>query len=370
MPEQTGGEKTLPASPRKIQKAREQGNVARSQDLGAAVSLSVALLGLWLFGPFAGEQMLALTNYYFSEAHLLLAERASMQSLMLQALTFSVPAALPLMLLLLVAGVAANLTQVGFLVAPQAVQPKIERLNPITGFQRFISVRGLVELLKSLAKLAIVGWIAWVTLVDMVPQLLNTMHQPPAAGGMMVWDMTLTIWWRVVLAMIAIGLLDFAYQRYQYGRDNMMTVQEARDELKELEGDPRIKQRVRQIQRQMAMQRMMAEVPEAEVVITNPTHYAVALRYNPARMDAPTVVAKGTRRLAERIREIAVEYNVPIVQRPDLARTLYQSVEVGQAVPETVFRAVAEVLAFVYEIDRREQKIRERAQQPVMARAV
>lgn len=370
MAEQTGGEKTLPASPRKIQKARERGNVARSQDLGAAVTLSVALLGLWLAGPMAGEQMLTLTSYYFSDAHSMLADRGNMQPLLTQALLLSIPAAVPLMLMLLVAGVAANLTQVGFLVAPEAVQPKIERLNPIAGFQRFVSLRSLVELLKSLAKLGIVGWIAWVTLVDMVPQMLVTMLQPPLTGGLMIWDMTLTLWWRVVLAMIAIGLLDFAFQRYQYGRDNMMTVQEARDEMKELEGDPRVKQRVRQIQRQMAMQRMMAEVPEADVVITNPTHYAVALRYNPARMDAPMVLAKGARRVAERIREIALENNVPIVQRPELARTIFQSVEVGHPVPEAAFRAVAEVLAFVYEIDRREMKIRERAAQPAMARAV
>lgn len=370
MPEQSGGEKVLPASPRKIQKAREQGNVARSQDLGAAVSLSVALLGLWLFGPMAADALLTLTGYYFSEAHALQANQAGMQALIGQAILLSIPAAVPLMLLLLVAGVAANLTQVGFLVAPQAVQPKIERLNPITGFQRFASMRSLVELLKSLGKLAVVGWISWVTLVDMVPQMLVTMHQPPATGGLMIWDMALTVWWRVVLAMIAIGLLDFAFQRYQYGRDNMMTVQEARDELKELEGDPRVKQRVRQIQRQMATQRMMAEVPEAEVVITNPTTYAVALRYNPAQMDAPVVVAKGARRVAERIRDLAAEHDVPVVQRPELARTLYRSVEIGQAVPETVFRAVAEVLAFVYEIDRREQKVRERARQPAMARAV
>lgn len=370
MPEQTGGEKTLPASPRKIQKARERGNVARSQDLGAAVTLAVALLGLWMFGPAAGEQLLSLTNYYFSEAHTLLANRENTQSLLIHAIFLAVPVAVPIMVLLMAAGVAVNVSQIGFLVAPEAIQPKLERLNPIAGFQRFVSVRSLVELLKSLAKLGVVGWIAWITLESMVPQMIVTMQQPPGAGSLMVWDMILTIWWRVVLAMIAIGVLDFAFQRFQYGRDNMMTLQEARDELKELEGDPRIKQRVRQIQRQMAMQRMMSEVPEADVVITNPAHYAIALRYDPLRMFAPIVVAKGARKVAQRIRDLAAEHSVPVVQRPDLARALFNTVEVGQPVPETLFRAVAEVLAFVYEIDRREQKIRERSQQRAVAQAV
>ncbi len=370
MAEQTGGEKTLPASARKLQKTRERGNVAKSQDLGAAVTLTIALLGLWMFGPMAGEQMLAVTSYYFSEAHTLPVEPADMQGVLLQALLFSIPIAVPMMLLLMAAGVAVNITQVGFLVAPEAVQPKLERLNPIAGFQRFASVRTLVELVKSLAKLVLVGWIAWVTLIGLVPEMIVTMQQPPGTGGLMMWDMSLTVWGRVVLVMILIGLLDFAFQRYQYGRDNMMTVQEARDEMKELEGDPRIKQRVRQIQRQMAMQRMMAEVPEAEVVITNPTRFAVAIRYEAEKMNAPIVIAKGARRVAERIRSIAAEHQVPIVQRPELARAIFQSVEVGQPVPETMFRAIAEVLAFVYEIDQRQQKLAERAGQPIFARAV
>jgi flagellar biosynthetic protein FlhB len=158
-----------------------------------------------------------------------------------------------------------------------------------------------------------------------------------------------------------IGIVDYAYQRWQYNRDQMMSQQEARQELKQLEGDPLIRQRIRSIQRQMAMQRMMAEVPEADVVITNPTTYAVAVRYEPAAMDAPRVVAKGARLVAERIRERAAEFEVPIVERPELARLLYRTVEIGHNVPEDLFRTVAEVLAYVYQIDRRAAKLEERA---------
>lgn len=174
-------------------------------------------------------------------------------------------------------------------------------------------------------------------------------------------ELVLVVWFRVVVAMLVLGTIDFAFQRWQYGRDLMMTVQEAKEEARQFEGDPRIKQRIRQIQRQMALRRMMAEVPRADVVVTNPIRFAVALRYDMANMQAPIVVAKGARLLAKRIREIAEEHDVPIVEKPELARALFKSIEVGQAVPHDLFRAVAEVLAFVYRIDRREEKIRERA---------
>ena len=217
-----------------------------------------------------------------------------------------------------------------------------------------------VELVKSILKVALCVWIVWLTVKTRPQQFIDLMAATPqglpgAVGGMIV-----TIWWRVAAAMFVLGLLDYGFQRWQYERELMMTTQEAREELREFEGDPRIRQRVRQIQRQMAMQRMMGEVPRADVVITNPTEYAVALRYDAASMRAPVVVAKGARILAERIRSIAVENDVPIVRKPELARTLYRTIDINQPVPEDLFRAVAEVLAYVYQIDRREQKIRER----------
>ena len=195
-----------------------------------------------------------------------------------------------------------------------------------------------------------------------VEEILALMHQSLAEGVYATWSFLFDIWWRVVLVMIAIGIADYLFQRWQHRRDLMMTQYEARQELKELEGDPRIRQRIRGIQRQMAMQRMMREVPEAEVVITNPTTYAVAIRYDAANMDAPRVTAKGARLLAERIRQVAIEHNVPIVERPDLARTLYRTIDIGQSVPGDLFRTVAEVLAYVYQIDTREAKARERAE--------
>lgn len=367
MAEAPAGEKTLPASPKKIQDARDKGNVAKSQDLNSAVSLIVALLVLWAMGPFMIGNMATLTQYYFTDAHTFLTPDMDVQQLALQAILFALPVVAPMMVVLMIGGVLGNIAQFGFIFSSQALTPKLNRLNPISGFQRFVSIRSLVELIKSLSKLTLFASIAWLSVRDRGPEILSTMHMSPQASSVALWNLLLLIWLRIALAMLAIGLLDYLYQRWQHGKDLMMTQHEAREELKQLEGDPRIRQRVRQIQREMAMQRMMADVPEADVVITNPTTFAVALRYDLAKMDAPVVLAKGARRMAERIRDVAMEADVPIVERPDLARSLFSAIEVGQPVPEHLFRAVAEVLAFVYEIDRREEKVREREAQRAVA---
>ncbi len=360
MADQPASEKVLPASLHKLQKAREKGNVARSADLNSGVLLLAAALGLYALGPFTFAQLIGLMRYYFTDAATISVEPGDMQSLLAQVLLFAAPVVFPLMLVLMATGILINVTQIGFIFSSQALQPKLERLDPIRGFKRFLSLRSLVELTKSIAKLSVIGYIAVSTVQSRSSDILELMHSSPWAGGIAVWNVLFAVWWRVALAMILIGLLDFAFQRWQYLQDQRMTRQEAQDELKQLEGDPRIKQRVRQIQRQMAMQRMMADVPEAEVVITNPTAYAVALRYEPAKMEAPRVVAKGARRVAERIRELAVENDVPIVERPELARALFRDIEIGGHVPESLFKAVAEILAYVYEIERRESKIAER----------
>lgn len=361
MAEETGGEKTLPASQHKIQKAREEGNVSKSQDLTAAWSLTVALLGLWYLGPGSFTAMLDATHFYFSHLSDLHISPSTFAQLSVESLLWTVKASWPLILLLLLAGVSMNLVQVGFLFAPRSIMPKLNRVNPISGFQRFFTARSAMELVKAIFKLVVVSAVVYWTLRNRWDDLILSVYLPPLGASVAVTELVLVVWFRVVVAMLVLGTIDFAFQRWQYGRDLMMTVQEAKEEARQFEGDPRIKQRIRQIQRQMALRRMMAEVPRADVVVTNPIRFAVALRYDMANMQAPIVVAKGARLLAKRIREIAEEHDVPIVEKPELARALFKSIEVGQAVPHDLFRAVAEVLAFVYRIDRREEKIRERA---------
>lgn len=361
MAEQTAGEKTLPASPRKKQKAREDGNVAKSQDLSSAFTLLVALLALWALGPRTIDQLMVITRHYFSEIPTLSGQGMNLQAVFIQILLFMIPSVAPIMLLLMLGGTFINIAQFGFLFSAKPLKPKFDKLNPITGFQRFVTIRTLVELVKSLTKLTFISYIVWITVRGRFEDILSLTQMSPWDGSAVVWGVVLTVWWRIVLAMLLIGILDYAFQRWQHERDLMMTQQEARQEMREMEGDPRIRQRVRQIQRQMATQRMIAEVPEADVIITNPTTYAIALRYDAEKMQSPQVVAKGARLLAERIRSVAVEHNVPIVERPELARTLFRTMEIGQSVPEDLFQAVAEILAYVYEIDQREEKVQARA---------
>jgi len=360
MAEEPRGEKSLPASAMKRQKAREKGNIAKSQDLTAAIALGGALAGLVILGPYTMASLRDATAHFIGESYRLMPEHTQIMTLGLDVALWLAMTTLPFMLLMLVIGVASTLAQVGFLFTTQPLTPDLNRLNPITGFQRFVSLRAGVEFIKSLAKLGVVGAVVWIFLQDKREDFIALIAVPPdglsAAVGILIYG----VWWRIALAMAVLGLLDFGYQYWQREQDLGMTAEEAKQESKELEGDPQVKRRIRQLQRQMAQQRMMKEVPLADVIITNPTTYAVALRYDMTTMSAPTVTAKGMRVIAERIRTLAIENGVPIVQRPELARALYRTLEPGQAISEDLFRAVAEVLAFVYQIDRREAKVAER----------
>jgi len=360
MAEDTGGEKTLPASEQKIRRAREDGNVAKSQDLSAAWTLLVALIALYLVGPSIFRGLLEMAQYYFGEVIHEEITVSTFPEITMVALGRMGLMLMPLLLLLTGAGLAVNLLQVGFLFSSKAITPKLDKINPITGLKRFLSLRTLVELIKSLLKVTLVSAIVFYTLRNQWPLLLNLIYLEPIGTALAVSQVVVDVWWRVVAVMLVLGALDYAFQRWQHRHDLRMTHQESREESKQLEGDPKIKQRIRQLQRQMATQRMMKEVPTADVVVTNPIRFAVAIRYDMAKMETPVVIAKGARLMAKRIRDIATVNNVPIVEKPELARTLFRSVEVGQPIPEDVFLAVAEVLAFVYRIDQREEKVRER----------
>lgn len=362
MAEDAGGEKTLPASQQKKLRARQEGNVPRSPDLSSGLGLGVALLALTLLAKPTGQAMLELTRYYFGEADRLTLDKIPLSSLAIRGFYDLALCSLPFMLAMLVAGLAINIAQVGIIFTAKPLQLHFERLNIITGFGKFFSLRSVMELVKSILKLVFAGWVVWLAIHSRLPDFIAMMQMDPRSLIPAVGALVTAVWWRLALTLIIIGVFDYAFQRWQYERDLRMTRQEAKEELKELEGDPHIKRRIRQLQRQIAMQRMMAEVPKAEVVITNPTEFAIALRYDVATMNAPIVVAKGQRLMAQRIRDLAVEHDVPIIQKPELARTLYRMVDLNQTIPGPLFQAVAEVLSFVYSIDRRADKIKERNQ--------
>jgi flagellar biosynthetic protein FlhB len=315
---------------------------------------------MWYFGRSIFNGLIEATQFYFGSFSQFGAAPDAMLTLAFGASERIARILLPFVIAMVVAGLAINFIQVGFLFAPKMLAPRFNRINPISGFRKFFSLRSFLELVKSLLKLVLVTYIVYLTARSRVDQVFAAANLTPLGATAAIAALVSAVWFRAALAMLVLGILDFGYQYWQYQQDLRMSVQEAKEEAQQLEGNPRIKQRIRQIQRQMAMRRMMADVPKADVIITNPVTYAVALRYDMDTMDAPLVIAKGARLLAKRIREIGEENDVPIVEKPDLARALYKNIDVGKPVPENLFRAVAEVLSFVYKIDRREEKRRER----------
>lgn len=257
----------------------------------------------------------------------------------------------PIVLTAFVLGVLVSVLQTGFVISAQALVPDFNRLNPLHGLQRLLSTYGLVETLKSLGKLAIIAYISYSTISASYPALLETIRKDipsiMAFAGELLYRLAL----RIGMFLLVLAAADYAYQRWSFERSIRMTKSEVKQEHKQHEGDPHIKARIRARQRQLARRRMMEEVPKADVLITNPTHYAVALRYDAATMAAPQVVAKGVDLIAQRIREIAEEHQVPIVQNAPLARALYRQVEIGRQIPANFYAAVAEILAYVYQLN-------------------
>jgi len=360
MPEAPGGERTEPATPRRREELRRKGQIAKSGDLTSTAILIAALLSLMYLGPIMFDRLFTIVRVYLTNAGQVSLVPVNFVAL---ATTVSVQMALtvvPLMLILVAAALLIGAAQVGVMVTFEPLEPKLSKINPITGFSKFLSARSLFELPKSLSKLVILGLIGYITLRGRLDDIIPLMVQEPRAIFSEVCGLFMLLGIRIAIAMVFLSILDYGFQKYQFERENRMTKQEVRDELKQFEGDPFIRSRIRSIQRQLAMQRMMAAVPEAEVVITNPVELAVALRYDAARMSAPRVVAKGRRLIAERIRALAIEHSVPIVENPTLARTLVANTEIGDEIPELAYQAVAEVLAYVYQIDRRAEKMQER----------
>ena len=297
-----------------------------------------------------------MTRSYLENAATLRIDHNNATTLMMTATLQAGAFFMPFMLIIGSAAILANVAQVGFKLSDYPITPRLEKLNPITGFKRMFSARALAELVKSMLKLFMVGLIAYLTIRAEFDKLVSLSNVDVWGAWAFFGKLCFTLGMRVAIAFLALGLADYGFQRYQFEQDIKMTKEEVRQELKDFEGDPQIRARIRRIRRQMAVSRMMAEVPRAAVVVTNPTSLAIALQYETESMAAPIVAAKGARLMADRIREIAAENGVPIVENVPLAQMLYKSVEVGGYIPERLYRTVAEVLAYVYQIDRRSQE--------------
>lgn len=344
------GEKTEKATPKKRQEARQKGQVAKSTDVSVAISL-LAMFFLFMFQAKAiGSGLANLMTSVFRDGLTMSWSDGSIQQFF-TGLVYEVGKIIaPVFVLGIVIGLFSNIMQVGFLFSSEAMQFKPERLNPLEGFKKIYSWRAIVELMKSLLKIVVVGiatfTILWMNRGDLVGLVSLPLSESLGIIGRMVLQMGLT----ASILLMVLGGFDYAYQRFDYEKNLRMSKQDIKDEYKKSEGDPLIKSKIRERQRQMAMRRMMQEVPKADVIITNPTHFAVALRYDETKMEAPTVIAKGADYVALKIREVAKDNGVVIVEKRTLARALFYQLEIGDAVPETFFKAVAEILAFVYRL--------------------
>ncbi len=346
----TSQERKERATPRKRQKARQRGHTARSPELTSAAVLLAGLLALRWTGPAAWDSLQTLARSTLGALPAREWAVADFQQAFSAWAWLGLGLVLPLLATVMLAGAATSVAQVGFLVSLDPVAPSLSRLDPVAGLRRMFSRRAGVELIKALAKVLVVGYVTYLAVAGEAARLPDLVGMEPRAALPVLGVIAQRVAWRAGLALLVMGVLDLAYQRWEYEQSLRMTRQEVKEEFKETEGHPHVRARIRERQRQLATRRMMAAVPRADVVVTNPVHLAVALQYDPAVADAPRVVAKGQGHLAERIRRLAAEHQVPLVQNPPLAQALYRLCEVGRVIPAELYRAVAEVLAFVYRL--------------------
>ncbi|WP_284078411.1 flagellar biosynthesis protein FlhB [Herbaspirillum aquaticum] len=350
MAEDSDMERTEPATGKRIERAREQGDVPRSRELATTLMLLVGGSCVWLFsGPVVTslDRILVATLTFERAAAFDPALLFDMLSAHMLDVAISM---IPLAFLMTLAAMAAPLMLGGWLFNTSSLAPKFSKLNPISGFANMFSINSLVELGKAVLKTLLVGTVAWLAIrgqMDAVMGLgVESLKTASAHSAQLLWISFITM----VSALILIAALDVPYQIWNYGRKLRMTREEVKQEHKESEGDPHIKGKIRAMQRAMARRRMMAEVPTADVVVTNPTHFAVALKYTEGKMGAPKVVAKGADDVAAKIRELAREHKVPLLEAPPLARALHTHTEIGDEIPEALYTAVAEVLAYVFQL--------------------
>jgi len=342
-------DKTEPATPKKREDARKKGQIANSREIPSVMVLMSAMTvfffgGAWMFNQLGDIMHRIFAHLFYQDfgvetAHMLLWDIFQRIFIVLA----------PLLSVIILAGILSNISQTGFLLTGETMTPKFNKLNPINGVKRLFSLRSLVEVVKAVFKVIIIGGMAYGMLrkdMDEIPALVSlTLSDILAFMG----HAALKMGFYTCLVLIILAAVDFFFQRWQHDRDLRMSKQEVKDEHRQREGDPMVRARIRAVQREMAMRRMMDAVPDATVVITNPTHLAVALKFE-RDMPAPQVVAKGAGKMAERIKAVADENHVPIIEQKPLARTLFKNVEIDQFIPGDLYHAVAEILAYVYRL--------------------
>ena len=343
-------EKTEQATPKREREAREEGQAIHSKEVSSAIVLLGAIVAFYAAGSWMVHRMAGAMQRYISGMGEISLRDDSLQTLILNVMAEFALIVSPVMLATLIFGIAASVFQVGFTISTKSMSPKLSKLNPIQGIGKLFSIRSFTDVIKAIGKILVLGSIAY-SLIKGEAQTLPLLIQMDVQE---IWAFIGTISLRICLytflAMAAIAGMDYLFQWWQHQKDLRMTKEEVKEESRQTEGDPKVKSRIRSIQLEMSRRRMMDGVPDATVVITNPTHLAIALKYDSKNMQAPKVVAKGAGFIAERIKEIAKSNRIPIVENKPLARAMFKSVVVGADIPFEMYRTVAEILAYVYRL--------------------
>jgi flagellar biosynthetic protein FlhB len=347
---ESGADKSEEPTGKRLEESRKKGQIARSRELNTVAVTMAGIGGLLVYGGDFGQALLELMRANFALSRDVLLDDGSMALYLLASGKFALEAIMPLLVILLIAAILGPIALGGWLFSPEALAPKASRMNPGSGLKRMFSTQALAELLKALAKFTVILLVALAVLSADQDDLLAMANEPLEAAiihsaEVVGWSM---LW--MACGLILIAAVDVPFQLWDHKQKLMMTKQEVRDEYKDSEGRPEVKSRIRQMQREMAERRMMAAIPTADVVITNPTHFAVALKYDPAKGTAPVLLAKGGDFMALKIREIAQEHKVMVLESPGLARAVYFSTELDQEIPAGLYLAVAQVLAYVYQL--------------------
>ena len=350
MPEEYKDDKTEKATPKKREKARSEGNVAQSQEVGTVAILTCGVLGIYVFGSSIVSYLMQTMHHFFRESAVADVNPAWMSYTLSHLISGTLVTLAPFLILLIITTFAVSYLQIGFLLTAKSLKPKLSTIKPSLKKLNFFSKDKLITLAISIGKLTVIGLVTYLTVKKELASFLPLMDQTIGQLWLFICKLAFKIVIKACMIMVILAIIDYIYKRWKYEDDMKMTKQEVKDERRMQEGDPEVRGRIRSKQRQFAMQRMMADVPHADVIITNPTTYAVAVKYNPEEMAAPKVMAKGARLVADRIKEVARMHDIPIIENKPLAQALFKVVEVGYFIPLTFYKAVAEILAHVYRL--------------------
>lgn len=352
-----GQEKTEQPTSKRLKDSREKGKVAKSMEVNSLAIFFTGLLMLYTMQNFLSNQISTYTKNIFSTLNTVTINKNFIQNFMKDNFFFFIVTCGPIFGVLFVVALIAGIAQVGFQINVKALLPDLSKFNPLTGLKKvMVSTRSLVEVAKSILKLIIISGFTYSILSDLIVKSTNLIELSTTEIVHFMVDSAFTMMWKISLVYVLIAAVDLFFQKKKFKKDMMMTKQEVKEENKQSEGDPLIKSRIRKVQFQRVKARMMQAIPKADVVVTNPTHYAIALKYEPIKGDAPKVVAKGVDELAQRIKEIARQHDVPIHENKELARALYKACDIGDSIPASLFKAVAQVLAYVYQLKNMKKK--------------